>query len=94
MAQVAAVARIQFLAQELPYASGAAITKISRYINKLTNKLINLTNGISLEFLLWHNGLGNVLGGLGRRFDIQPSTVASGSGIATPVASVETATRI
>ena len=28
-----------------------------------------------LEFLLWHNGFGSVLGVLGRRFNLQPSTV-------------------
>ena len=47
-----------------------------------------------VEFPLWCNEIGGVLGALGHRFNLQPYTVDSGSGIAMAAAWVATVVEI
>ena len=39
-----------------------------------------------LEFFMWHNGIRDLLGKLGHKFDPQPATVGEGSSVATAAA--------
>ena len=62
--KLAAVALIQPLAWEPPYATGSVLK------SKKKKKKIQVK-----DFLLWHNRIGNVSGALGHRFNPQPDTV-------------------
>ena len=63
-------------------------TIVSVYTLKICVKIC-LNDKINfLNFLLWHDRIGSVLGALGLRFDPQPSTVGLGSSIVTTAAQI------